>query len=616
MYLFTPPAQNPQSLPLQQLGSIDGTVVRAGTTDGIARARITLTATQGNATPQTVTADGQGRFTFKEVGPGTYRLNATRDGFVAAEHGQRGPNSPGVPISLSAQQQLRDVRIGMTENATIAGRIRNSFGEPAVNATVQALRYTYQDGRRTLNAVQSVRTNDLGEYRLFWLPPGQYVVSAQPMDAVPAGSGDTLFLMGAGARASAPPLGTGGITRIVVTGPGGAGAMPPPPGLAAMPMGRAGSADSTEVSVPVFFSNTTDSAKAAPIDLRPGAIMGGVDLVVVETRAVRLRGQVFAAGQPARGASVSIYARGGTYGGFSVRSAPVAENGSFEFRGLAPGSYELIATLNGASNAMFIANTPLGAAAGANAPMVMNVAANNSGPRMAARTFVDIQSTDIENVVLSMDTGANVAGRLTVEGRASIENDASYANVRVQLLSEPNIPPLAIPATGLNPDGTFTIAGVTSGEYRISVLGLPRNTYVKSARLGGTDILNGGIRLDRDPRGLLDIVVGTTPGTIDVVVLDDRQSPVPGVTVALVPDSSQQKRYDAYRSVTTGSDGRARIENVIPADYRIYAWEEVPNGAWTDPDFMRSFENRGVSVRVPDNGRPSVDVRVIPYKIN
>jgi hypothetical protein len=377
-------------------------------------------------------------------------------------------------------------------------------------------------------------------------------------------------------------------------------------------MGRGAVAESTEVSLPVYFPNTTDSSKAVTLDVRPGATIGGLDLTVVETRAVRIRGQVTAGGQPGRGASVSIIARSGG-GGLTVRSTNVNDNGNFEIRGLAPGSYELVATLNAASNAMFIADTGLGNAANVN---LITRQPAGSGPRMAARTAIDVFNTDIENVFLNMDAGFTLMGRVSMEGRASIDNDPAFANVRVQLVSEPNVPPLVIPGASLGSNGTFSIDGVTSGDYRLSVSGLPQNTYVRSARLGAADMLNGGMRLERNPQGTLDIVLGTNPGALDVTVFDDRQAPVPGVTVVLVPDPTRQRRYEIYRSATSDSSGRVRLDGIVPGDYRVYAWEEVESNAWTDPDFMRNFENRGVAVRIGEASRPSAEVRLIPYKVN
>ena len=67
-------------------------------------------------------------------------------------------------------------------------------GQPAVNATVQALKATYPDGKRVLKPVQTAITNDLGEYRLFWLPPGSYFVSALPYSVDRAFGGPVLLL--------------------------------------------------------------------------------------------------------------------------------------------------------------------------------------------------------------------------------------------------------------------------------------------------------------------------------------------------------------------------------------------------------------------------------------
>src|SRR4030095_3411578 len=188
-------SQQAQQQQSQQTGSIEGIVLRFGTTDPISRERVQLRPTS-SPNSQIVTADEGGKFAFRDLAPGQYRITVTRDGYVAGEYGQRSPGSSGVPISLRAQQQVKDARIALTPTGTISGRIINRYGEPVGNANVQALRYTYQDGRRSLTPVQSIRTNDLGEYRLFWMTPGQYIVSAQGTDPVVVDPGGTIFFQG------------------------------------------------------------------------------------------------------------------------------------------------------------------------------------------------------------------------------------------------------------------------------------------------------------------------------------------------------------------------------------------------------------------------------------
>jgi hypothetical protein len=208
-----------------------------------------------------------------------------------------------------------------------------------------------------------------------------------------------------------------------------------------------------------------------------------------------------------------------------------------------------------------------------------------------------------------------VNGRATIEGR-SANSDSTLSGLRIQLMPDPQLPPLAVPPASPEADGSFSIVGVTSGLYRLQVTGLPRGSYLKSARLGGADILNGGLRIDSAPNGALDIVLGSSPGTVDATVVDDRQLPVAAVTVALVPDSAQAKRYDVYRNATSDSSGRIHLDNVVPGDYRIYAWESVENGAWTDLDFMRAYQNNGTTLHVGEGGQATTNVRLIPYRVN
>ena len=65
------------------------------------------------------------------------------------------------------------MQAALTTTAAISGRVYGASGEPLGNVDVSALKPSYQDGRRILTAVQTMRTDDRGEYRLFWLPPGK-----------------------------------------------------------------------------------------------------------------------------------------------------------------------------------------------------------------------------------------------------------------------------------------------------------------------------------------------------------------------------------------------------------------------------------------------------------
>jgi hypothetical protein len=621
-------ASSQQSQQITPTGSIEGSVVRSGTTDGISRAKVTLTPLQSSVAGQAVIVDGDGKFAFRNLQAGQYRISASKDGYVTAEYGQRGPNGSGVAITLTAQQHATDIRIGMTSTGAIGGRIVNRYGEPVGNANVQALRYTYQDGKRVLNSVQSVRTNDRGEYRLFWMTPGQYIVSAQPQEQLSVDAGGTIFFQGPRGGGgpggllgpNGPQLGVGGVTRITIdggpgafigsTGPGGAPPPPPPP--PPVPV------DNPETYLPVYFPGTTDVTSATPIDLRAGGNIDGVNLTVVDVKPVRIRGQVMSGGRPAAGAQVSFYQRSNSNGNLTVRGVTANDTGAFEFRNVAPGSYEIAATVNAAGPGVVLLGTPLGAAAGLTTANAVGGRGgrNPNQPVMGVRVPVDVNSADIDGISLVLENGYTVAGKLTADGVTSNDVLSSLTNVRILLQSDPLIPPLAIAPSSPEADGTFSINGVTAGTYRLTIAGLPRNIYVKTARFGGADVYSGGLRIEGDPRGQLDIVLGSTPGSLDAVALDEKQMPESGVTVALVPDPSQVKRIDMYRNATSDASGKVHWDGLIPGDYKIFAWEDIENGAWADPEFMRNFDGRGTSVHIDERGRATVNVKVIPYKAN
>src|SRR6185295_5524334 len=90
-------------------------------------------------------------------------------------------NGHGVPITLSSGDSLKDASISIIETGTISGRISYADCCPKTKEQVQALKSAYYNGRRALNTVKGALTNDLAEYRLYWLPPEQYVIMATPL---------------------------------------------------------------------------------------------------------------------------------------------------------------------------------------------------------------------------------------------------------------------------------------------------------------------------------------------------------------------------------------------------------------------------------------------------
>src|SRR5438094_5802299 len=177
--------------------SIEGYVVRAGTNEPIARARVTVfrTAGPGGAPPQPqgppqtiapVTTDSQGHFVLRDLDPGSYSLTAQRNGFARQAYGERAPGRPGAPLSIVTGQALKDVVFRLVPAGTVSGRVTDATGEPIAGITITIARFTYDPtGKRTFQMVNSARSDDRGEYRMYWITPGRYYVNAGTAPTTP-----------------------------------------------------------------------------------------------------------------------------------------------------------------------------------------------------------------------------------------------------------------------------------------------------------------------------------------------------------------------------------------------------------------------------------------------
>src|SRR6185369_5341599 len=127
------------------------------------------------------TTGSDGRFRISTLKPGKYRLFAAHPGglYYPAEFGQRNPRGPGYPFELQGNQPNR-VRMEMAPMASVSGRVVGIDAKPAAHVHVFAAEIAYQNGERILNQIQGADSDDRGNYRLFWLPPGKYVIGAFP----------------------------------------------------------------------------------------------------------------------------------------------------------------------------------------------------------------------------------------------------------------------------------------------------------------------------------------------------------------------------------------------------------------------------------------------------
>jgi hypothetical protein len=287
--------RDPVGKPNVGTGTISGKVVAADTGAPMHRAQVTL---GGSSRPLMTYTDNEGRYAFRALPPATYTLTVTpgnhRAGFLAGGYGVTYLNVPGSPmmrpkpIELADGQQLDGVSVSLLRAGAIVGTVTDASGEPASRVQVGALFV-----RRGMEPamVGSFTTDDLGQFRVFGLAPGDYVVLAQSRG------------------------GFGGQYDIQGEATGFA---------------------------PTYAPGTSLLAEAMRVRVPRGG-QAAADIRLIETRVYTIRGTVVSStGEVMRTASVMV-TRPDVSPMMSSYGAGIMPDGTFVIRNIPPGQYELVA---------------------------------------------------------------------------------------------------------------------------------------------------------------------------------------------------------------------------------------------------------------------------------
>jgi hypothetical protein len=246
------------------------------------------------------------------------------------------------------------------------------------------------------------------------------------------------------------------------------------------------------------------------------------------------------------------------------------------------------------------------------------MASDNFAPMMGANKAqipLEISSADIESVVLTLTAGIAIRGRVRIEG-SSTASETLYSQLTLLLRSRASESYLDSLISGRSParlqsDGTFTINNVTPGDYILSVTGMEPAMYIKDARLGRLDVLQG-ISISDRVDGALDVTIGSGAGELSGTVVDKSGRVAAGnQTVVLIPDSLRN-RIDLYKTADTTADGRFTIRGITPGNYKVFAWEDIEPFSYFDAEVLKAYDTQGKPVRIQENSRDSIEVTVIP----
>lgn len=250
--------------------------------------------------PRTAKTDDQGAFEFKGISAGTYRINASTTQFSAqylplAYGAKRPMMDPGLPIDLGDGQTFDKAVIALPRGGVIAGHVTDENGEPMARVQVMGLYFAPGSTRGERRGPSGfAQTDDLGQFRLYGLQPGDYTVMAEARTGFMA------------------------------------------------PTAPNDSDDDRTGFVTTYFPGTPDEGSAQRVRVRSGAEMTGVEIRMSKGRLYRVTGLVVDShGTPMSGIN-GMVGRRSSASGVSTNGFSTDEQGRFNLQNLAPGDYRVI----------------------------------------------------------------------------------------------------------------------------------------------------------------------------------------------------------------------------------------------------------------------------------
>lgn len=111
--------------------------------------------------------------------------------------------------------------------------------------------------------------------------------------------------------------------------------------------------------------------------------------------------------------------------------------------------------------------------------------------------------------------------------------------------------------------------------------------------------------------GTLEITINGNGGQIEGSAADAKQKPASGAVVVLVPEGPRRERLMLFKTAMTDTMGHFSIKGIAPGEYKLFAWEQVEDGAYQDAEFLKPYENQGQAVTIREGSRENAQLKVI-----
>jgi hypothetical protein len=525
----TPPAT--VEPPKEGTGSIAGTVRAAESNVPLARARVVLTS-PALVEPRVSITGPEGTYAFGKLPPGDYRATASRTGYATRAAGERAPASA-APRGLAPGQQIAGADIALPLAGVITGQVRDEDDKPFAGALVEAHVVRTTDGQPSLVPLASTESDDRGNFRLTGLAGGEYYVSAA--DPAFARAGDET-----GALRYAPTYYPGTVmvedaSRVTVT-----------PGV--------------EPAAPLVFR----------LKIVPPARVSG--MISTADRRQLLSGNII----------MTPLRHDGLYPPPS-REVVILPDGSFSFRNVLPGRYQIRARgeVDPTSVALF------------------------------ATFRVTVEGIDVNNVNIVLVPGGAMEGTVRFETVHRARPQTHGVRVRAPLADGSGF---GDALTGeLTANGAFRIRGLIPGTHFITVEGLPEPWVVKSIEQRGRDFTDEPFAIESlQTINNVRITLTDEANEVSGTVHEGGGQPVARALVLIAPMSKQFWWRTGRRLMIARTDARGgyTIRGLPAGDYRAIAAADLDESDVLDPGVLQSAITAGVPLTLREHDRTPLNLEL------
>ena len=222
------------------------------------------------------------------------------------------------------------------------------------------------------------------------------------------------------------------------------------------------------------------------------------------------------------------------------------------------------------------------------------------GRMYVARQEVDLSGGELE-VTLPFAPAIELRGVLRLEGAGT----GAAADHRVFLVSgDGNVHAGA--SAQVQADGSFVLSNVHPGLWDIGVEPLPKGGYLKSMTLGDEDVLRKDMVITAPTSARLALVLSAAGAE-----LSGQVEGAGATTVLLAPQGDNAAVLSFYAVAGVDEKGAFHFRGLTPGVYKLYAFDDMEQGAWMDPNFLTPFAEQGTAVELQEGPNAAVTVPLI-----